>query len=93
VFPSRISNLVRNVVSNNDRTLGGANRGVFVNDPSFAESKPSIAASLSSIEFLLDDPTDLKSTGYDISGILEQLRDEPVIVTKSQTVRQNIVFR
>ena len=92
VFPERISQQVRNVVSQN-RIVGGGQRRATVVNPSFRDENPEIAASLKSMQFLLTNPQDTRTSGYDIESILTQLRDQPVVVTKSPTVRTTIRFR
>ena len=91
VFPKRIAEQVRNVVSQNDISRGGANRATVV-DPSFKDELPEESVALRSMQFLLADLGDLRSSGYDLNSIFAALSDRLVIATKAPSVRATIRF-
>ena len=91
VFPERISEQVRNVASQNDISRGGTG-GVMVQNPSFRDELPKEAAALKSIQFLLSQPGDLRSSGFNIQGIINTLSDRLIVVTRSPVVRAPITF-
>ena len=91
VFPERISEQVRNVASQNDLSRGGTG-GIMVQNPSFREELPKEAAALKSIQFLLSQPGDLRSSGFDVQGIINTLSDRLIVVTRSPVVRAPITF-
>jgi len=95
VFPERISGQVRNVVAQYDISRGA--QTVSVQNPSFRDELPQEAASLKSIQFLLsggafEPATDLRSSGYDIQQIINDLSDRLIVVTRSPVVRASITF-
>lgn len=95
VFPERISGQVRNVVAQYDISRGG--QTVSVQNPSFRDELPEEAAALKSIQFLLSGggvqpASDLRSSGYDIQQIINDLSDRLIIVTRSPVVRAPITF-
>lgn len=91
VFPKRISEQVRNVVSRNDISRGGGNRAAVVN-PSFRDELPEESASLRAMQFLLADLGDLRSSGYDLNSIFAALSGRLVVATKAPSVRATIRF-
>lgn len=57
--------------------------------PSFEEQQPEIAEGLSAWQFLLDDSSDLKSTGYDLENIIRDIQSDigcPIMATKARQV-------
>lgn len=68
--------------------------GVIAQSPSFAEEKPEVCRDLRSWQFLLqdDDFTELDSCGFDLEEILDELADEPVLLTKAPKVKASLPF-
>ena len=61
---------------------------ILIQYPSFAETQPEMAISMSAYQLLLQKPTELIMSGYDIIKILKKMKDLPVLVTASTTINQ-----
>lgn len=59
---------------------------VMWQEPSFAEQRPDISEGLVGWQFVLDDPDDRDTVGYDLDAIESELEDEPVIATRANIV-------
>lgn len=92
VFPARLADRVKDVVATNDIAPGGPR--TMVQAPSFREDMPAVAADLKAVQFLLQDQAfaDLRSSGYDIRAIMQELADAPVVALKSPRVRATVTF-
>jgi hypothetical protein len=66
--------------------------GVLAQAPSFGDERPEISSQLVAWQFLLQDDggKELKSCGFDLETILEELDDEPVMATTAPTVRGSL---
>lgn len=63
---------------------------IFPQDPSFKEERPEVASDLTAFQFLLEDPQNLGSAGYDLTQIVDALEGEPVLYTKSNSARASL---
>ena len=61
---------------------------ILIQYPSFAETQPEMSIGMSAYQLLLEKPTELIMSGYDIIKILKKMKDLPVLVTASTTINQ-----
>lgn len=92
VFPERMRDEVMAVVTANDIAPFGPE--AFVQEPSFKDQLPGIAADLLAVQFLIEDPGlgDLRSTGYNVRSIMQSLANKPVVALVAPRVRANVTF-
>lgn len=66
--------------------------GVIAQAPSFAEEHPDVAEDLVAWQFMLDEgeEDDLKSSGWDLPTMLDELEGEPILCTKANRVQASI---
>lgn len=72
--------------------LNPRGHGVIAQAPSFADQQPEIAEDLVAWQFLLADgeEDDIKSCGYDVPAILDELDDAPIMCTVANRVQASV---
>lgn len=77
------------LIERND--LDPTGHGVLPQAPSFEEQFPEVSKELVSWQFFLQDPTNLKSSGYDLRSIIQELQGAPVLFTSSNLVQASLI--
>ena len=89
VFPTDMTQEMEALFEEWDLNPSGAS--VYPQDPSFAEDRPEVGEALTALQVVLDDPEDRNTAGYDLDQIESELEDEPVLATRSNVVRVNVL--
>jgi len=64
---------------------------VMAQEPSFVETRPDFADGMVAFQLCLDDPRNLLSSGYSIKSMIKELKEKPVLITISTTIREKLI--
>lgn len=90
ITPVELQDRVEDLIEEWD--LNPRGHGVIGQQPSFSEQRPQVSKDLVGWQFMLEEgeEDDLKSCGFDLETILNELGDEPVMATKANRVQASL---